>query len=130
MGIPRKPPDMPIEIRLQHALVHEYTGIIAEMDMFMAGLNDKVPEGPQIRNEALALRDAVRKLRRFTAQGAPDRRIVQELATAIVAQRILLVRVERVNLGRLPGPNVLRLCRIGEALRRIQSAATSDVPGS
>ncbi len=129
-GILRKPPETPIEVRLQHALVREYTGIIAEMDTFMAGLNDKVPEGPQIRNEALALRDAVRKLRRFTAQGAPDRRIVQELATAIAAQRILLVRVERVNLGRPPGPNVLRLRRIGEALARIQSAATLDLPGS
>ena len=100
------------------------------MDTFMAGLNDKVPEGPQIRNEALALRDAVRKLRRFAALGAPDRRIVQELATAIAAQRVLAARVERVNLGRPPGPNVLRLRRIGEALGRIQSAATSEFPGS
>ena len=121
IGIPRKPPETPIEVRLQRALVREYTGIIAEMDTFMAALNDKVPEGPQIRNEALALRDAVRKLRRFTAQGAPDRRIVQELAAAIAAQRVLLARVERVNLGRPPGPNVLRLRRIGEALGRIQS---------
>ena len=89
VGIRRKPPETPVEERLQRALVREYTGIIAEMDTFMAGLNDKVPEGPQIRNEALALRDAVRKLRRFAALGAPDRRIVQELATAIAAQRVL-----------------------------------------
>ncbi|MGZ3388521.1 MAG: hypothetical protein ACXVCF_02895 [Isosphaeraceae bacterium] len=130
IGIPRKPPETPIEVRLQRALVREYTGIIAEMDTFMAALNDKVPEGPQIRNEALALRDAVRKLRRFTAQGGPDRRIVQELAAAIAAQRVLLARVERVNLGHPPGPNVLRLRRIGEALGRIQSTATSDLPGS
>lgn len=130
IGIPRKPPETPIEVRLQRALVREYTGIIAEMDTFMAALNDKVPEGPQIRNEALTLRDAVRKLRRFTAQGGPDRRIVQELAAAIAAQRVLLARVERVNLGRPPGPNVLRLRRIGEALGRIQSTATSDLPGS
>ena len=130
IGIPRQLPEAPIEVRLQRALVREYTGIIAEMDSFMAALNDKVPEGPQIRNEALALRDAVRKLRRFTAQGAPDRRIVQELAAAIAAQRVLLARVERVNLGRPPGPNVHRLRRIGEALGRIQSAATSDLPGS
>lgn len=124
MGIPRKPPETPIEVRIQRTLVREYTGIIAEMDTFMAGLNDKVPEGPLSRNEALALRDAVRKLRRFTAQGAPDRRMVQELATAVEAQRVLLARVERVNQGRPPGLNVLRLRYIGEALVRIQAAAT------
>ena len=83
MGIPRKPPvpETPLEVRLQRALIREYSGLIADTDTFMAGLNDRVPEGPQIRIEALALRDAVRKLRRFTAQGAPDRRIIQELAS-------------------------------------------------
>jgi hypothetical protein len=124
-GIPRKPLETPIEARLQCALLREYTGIIAETDTFMAGLNDKVPEGPQIRNEALVLRDAVRKLRRFTAQGAPDRRIVQELVAAVEAQRILLERVERVNQGRQLGPNVLRLRRIGKALAHTQAAATT-----
>ena len=67
MQIPREP-EMPVEVRLQRALIREYTGMIAEVDTFMAGLNDKVPEGPQIRTEALALRDATRQLR-----GSPRR---------------------------------------------------------
>ena len=66
MQIPRKP-ETAVEVRLQRALIREYTGMIAEVDTFMAGLNDKVPEGPQIRTEALALRDATRQLPRFTA---------------------------------------------------------------
>ena len=40
------------------------------------------------------------------------------------AQRTVAGRVERVNQGRQPGPNVLRLRRIGETLARIQAAAT------
>jgi hypothetical protein len=124
MGIPR-PPAVPVEVRLQRALIREYTAMIAEVDTFMAGLNDRVPEGPQIRAEALALRDAVRQLRRHTAQGAPDRRIVQELAAAVEARRVLANRVERLNRGRAPGPNVLRLRRIGEILARIQGAANA-----
>ena len=127
LQIPREP-EAPVEVRLQRALVREYTGMIAEVDTFMAGLNDKVPEGPQIRAEALALRDATRQLRRFTAQGAPDRRIVQELNAAVKAQRTVAVRVERVNQGRQPGPNVLRLRRIGETLARIQAAAMISPP--
>ncbi len=132
MGIPRKPPvpETAIEVRLQRALIREYSGLIAETDTFMAGLNDRVPEGPQIRIEALALRDAVRKLRGFTAQGAPDRRIIQELASAITAQHTLQARVDRVNLGRVPGPNVLRLQRIGEVLARIQNGPGADSPGA
>ena len=117
-----------MEVRLQRALIREYTGMIAEVDTFMAGLNDKVPEGPQIRTEALALRDATRQLRRFTAQGAPDRRIIQELNVAVNAHRAVAARVERVNQGRQPGPNVLRLRRIGETLARIQAAAAASPP--
>jgi hypothetical protein len=123
MGIAHPPQMMSIEIRLQRALIHEYTVMIAEVDSFMAGLNDMVPEGPQIRVEALALRDTVRQLRRHIAQGVPDRRISQELVTAIKAQHILASCVERLNQGRVPGPNILRLRRIGEILTRIQGAA-------
>jgi hypothetical protein len=118
------PPGISPEERLQRALVREYTGMIAEMDSFMAGLNDKVPEGPQIRSEALGLRDALNRLRRHTASGAPDRRIVQDLSAATDAQRVLAARVERVNQGRQPGPNVLLVRRIGEALARIQASAS------
>lgn len=122
MGVPTP---VPVEVRIQRALVREYTAMIGEVDTFMGGLNDRVPEGPQIRAEALALRDAVRQLRRHTAQGAPDRRIIQELAAAGEAQRVLAARVERLNRGRAPGPNVLRLRRIGEILARIQAAASA-----
>jgi hypothetical protein len=123
VGIAHPPQMVSIEIRLQRALINEYTVMIAAVDSFMAGLNDKVPEGPQIRVEALALRDAVWQLRRHIAQGVPDRRISQELVTAINAQRILANRVQRLNQGRVPGPNIFRLRRIGEILTRIQGAA-------
>jgi hypothetical protein len=113
------------EERLGRALVREYTGLIAEMDTFMAGLSDRVPEGPQIRIEALALRDALNRLRRHTAASEPDGRISQDLAIAENAHRVLAMRVERVNQGRQLGPNVLRVRRIGEALARIQAAATA-----
>ena len=126
LQVPWKPPDVSLEERLQRALISEYTGMIAELDAFMAALNDRVPEGPQIRTESLALRDAARRLRRFTAQGAPDQRIVQELAAAVDAHRLLSSRVERVNRDRAPGPNVLRLRSIGEALARIQAVATTN----
>ncbi len=128
LGIPVKPPvpETPLEVRLQRALVREYSALLAETDTFMAGLNDKVPEGPQIRTEALALRDAVRRLRGFTAKGAPDRRIIQELASAVAAQRTVQARVDRVNMGRAPGPNVLRLRRIGDVLARIQNGPGAD----
>ena len=118
-------PGPSVEERIQRALVREYTGLIAEMDTFMAGLNDKVPEGPQIRSEAITLRDALNRLRRHTAAGVPDRRIVQDLAAAAGAQQVLARRVERVNQGRAPGPNVLRVRTIGEALARIQAAAAA-----
>jgi hypothetical protein len=114
------------EERVHRALVREYTGMIAEMDTFMAGLSDKVPEGPQIRGEAVTLRDALNRLRRHTAAGVPDRRIVQDLASAASAQQVLALRVERVNQGRAPGPNVLRVRKIGEALARIQAAASGS----
>jgi hypothetical protein len=126
LQIPWKPSDVSLEERLQRALIREYTGMIAELDTFMAALNDRVPEGPQIRTESLALRDAARRLRRFTAQGAADRRIVQELAAAVDAHRLVSSRVERVNRGRVPGPNVIRLRSIGEALARIQAGATTN----
>jgi hypothetical protein len=116
-------PALAREERIRRALVHEFTGLIAEMDTFMTGLNDKVPEGPQIRIEALALRDALNRLRRHTAAGAPDRRIIPDLAVAENAHRTLAAHVERVNQNRQPGPNVLRVRRIGEALARIQNAA-------
>ncbi|MFO0891987.1 MAG: hypothetical protein U0790_22985 [Isosphaeraceae bacterium] len=122
LGVPR-PGSVPIEVKLQRALIREYTAMIGEVDTFMTGLNDKVPEGPQIRVEALALRDAVRQLRRYTAQNAPIQQIAQELAAAAEAQRVLANRVERLNRGRAPGPNVLRLRRIGEILARIQASA-------
>jgi hypothetical protein len=112
--------------RLRHALVRELMGLIAEMDTFMTGLNDKVPEGPQIRIEALALRDALNRLRRHTAAGAHDGRIIPDLAVADNAHRTLAARVERVNQKRQPGPNVLRVRRIGEVLARIQNAATGS----
>jgi hypothetical protein len=111
------------ENRLRRALIHELTGLIAEMDTFMAGFNDRVPEGPQIRIEALALRDALNRLRRHTAASASDGRIIPDLAVADNAHRTLAARVERVNKERQPGPNVLRIRRIGEALARIQNAA-------
>ena len=117
-------PGLAREERLRRALVHEFTGLIAEMDTFMTGLNDRVPEGPQIRIEALALRDALNRLRRHTAAGAPDGRIIPDLAVADNAHRTLAAHVERVNQNRQPGPNVLRVRRIGEALARIQNAAT------
>ena len=44
------------------------------------------------------------------------------------AHRAVAARVERVNQGRQPGPNVLRLRRIGETLARIQAAATAPPP--
>lgn len=116
-------PGPSIEERIQRALVREYTGLIAEMDTFMTGLNDKVPEGPQIRSEAVTLRDSLNRLRRHTAAGLPDRRIVQDLAASASAQQVLAKRVERVNQGRAPGPNVLRVRKIGESLARIQAAA-------
>jgi hypothetical protein len=116
-------PDLAREERLRRALVHELTGLIAEMDTFMAGLSDKVPEGPQIRIEALALRDALNRLRRHTAAGTSDGRIIPDLAVADNAHRALAAHVERVNQNRQPGPNVLRVRRIGEALARIQNAA-------
>ena len=64
-------PELAREERIRRSLVHELTGLIAEMDTFMTGLNDKVPEGPQIRIKALALRDALNRLRRHTAAGGP-----------------------------------------------------------
>ena len=130
IGIRRKPPETPLRSGFSVPWSASTRESSPRRIRSWPDLNDKVPEGPQIRIEALALRDAVRKLRRFAAQGAPDRRIVQELATAIAAQRVLQARVDRVNLGRPPGPNVLRLRRIGEVLARIQSAATSESPGS
>jgi hypothetical protein len=117
-------PEVAREERLRRALVHELTGLIAEMDTFMTGLNDEVPEGPQIRIEALALRDALNRLRRHTAASAPDGRIAPDLAVADSAHRTLTARVERVNQKRQPGPNVLRIRRIGEALARILNAET------
>jgi hypothetical protein len=116
-------PDLAREERLRRALVHELTGLIAEMDTFMVGLSDKVPEGPQIRIEALALRDALNRLRRHAAAGTSDGRIIPDLAVADNAHRALAAHVERVNQNRQPGPNVLRVRRIGEALARIQNAA-------
>ena len=116
-------PELAREERLRRALVHELTGLIAEMDTFMAGLNDRVPEGPQIRIEALALRDALNRLRHHTAAGEPDGRIIPDLAVADNAHRTLATRVERVNQGRQPGPNILRVRRIGKALARIQNPA-------
>ena len=95
--------------RIRRALVHEFTGLIAEMDTFMTGLNDKVPEGPQIRIEALALRDALDQMRRHTAAGCADGRIIPDLAVAENAHRTLAAHVERVNQNRQPGPNVLRI---------------------
>ena len=117
-------PALAREERIRRALIHELTGLIAEMDTFMTGLNDKVPEEPQIRIDALALRDALNRLRRHTAAGAPDGRIIPDLAVADNAHRTLAAHVERVNQNRQPGPNVLRVRRIGEALARIQNAAT------
>ena len=64
-------PELAREERIRRALVHEFTGLVAEMDTFMTGLNDKVPEGPQIRIEALALRNALNRLRHHTAAGDP-----------------------------------------------------------
>ena len=116
---------MPIEVRIQRALVRESTSMIGEVDTFMAGLNDQVPEGPQIRRGPRRCGTAVRLLRRFTARMPPVRRIVEELAAAVDAQRVLAARVERLNRGRAPGPNVLRLRRIGEILARIQDPANS-----
>jgi hypothetical protein len=116
-------PELAREERLRRALVHEITGLIAEMDIFMIGLNERVPEGPQIRIEALALRDALNRLRRHTAASAPDGRITPDLAVADNAHRTLAAHVERVNQNLQPGPNVLRVRRIGEALARIQNAA-------
>jgi hypothetical protein len=124
LSLPR-PPRPPAEVLVQRALIREYTAMIGEVDTFMAGLNDQVPEGPRIRVEALALRDRVRQLRRHTAQDAADRRILQDLAAAVEAHRVLAARVERLNRGRAPGPNVLRLRRIGEILARIQAAASA-----
>ena len=92
----------------------------------MAGLNDKVPEGPQIRIEALALRDAVRRLREFTSQGAYDRRIVQQMAGAVTAQRVLQTRVDHVNLGRHLGLT----CFVSAASARCWGASRRLEPAS
>ena len=53
----------------------------------MTGLNDKVPEGPQIRIEALAFRDGLNRLRRHTAAGSADGRIIPDLAVSENAHR-------------------------------------------
>ena len=119
---PRPQPGVPPEVLLHQALKRELTGLIGEVDLFVAGLNPKVPEGPQLQAEAIGLQNSLRTLRRDFNRPRPEPVLIHDFNQAVAAHRALAARVERLNKGRV-GPNVQRVRNIGATLARIQQAA-------
>jgi hypothetical protein len=93
-----------------------------EVDAYLLGIQPnllKIPEGPQFRNDAANLRQAILELRQAAATGYAPGAAAQALRRAGAIHQRLLDRTLRVSRGQV-GPNNARVYAIGSILDQIR----------